>query len=234
MIAAVISGFKALVRARPERKHIWCFILITNIIQISESFGPNLFYFYQLQYKMESETFAWLLSAWAVGSVFSQTFVIPFLAIKLGLRDTIIIMLCCFFNSLDVFLETFLSQVWFLFFCWGFLQWFWDCGFTCSVSAISKLVEPSEIGKCLSLVTLFRRLVGVGATPAFNLIYQATLRTYPTTFMYVAILFFQIGLALTIYTHVDMKRKEKKYPQEEQMDQRLSINDTTKTSNLEE
>ena len=52
--------------------------------------------------------------------------------------------------------------------------------------------------------------------------------------MYVAILFFQIGLALTIYTHVDMKRKEKKYPQEEQMDQRLPINDKTKTSNLEE
>ena len=177
---------------------------------VAEKFGSVLFLFYQLQYKMESNTFGWLLSAWAIGSLFGQLFLAPFLIIKLGFKDTTIIMMGLLLNSTDVFLETFMNQVWFLFLCWGGLQIFWDCMFTCTLSAISKLAEPAETGKLLSLVGIANALVSMAAAPAFNLIYQATLKTYPAVFMYVAIAFFLIAFALTLYTHLDMRRREGK------------------------
>lgn len=121
----VASSFKALARVRPERKHILLFFLINNIAMVAEKFGSVLFLFYQLQYKMESNTFGWLLSAWAVSSLFGQLFLAPFLTLKLGFRDTTIIMMGLLLNSTDVFLETFMDQVWFLFLCWGGLQMFW-------------------------------------------------------------------------------------------------------------
>ena len=131
------------------------------------------------------------------------------LSLKVGLPDTVIIMMGLTCNSLDVFIETLVNQVWVLFVCWGVLQMFWDCMFIITLSAISKLVEPTEVGKFLCLVELANKLIGVGARPAYNLIYQATLKTYPATALYVAIAFFQIALALTIYTHFDIKKKER-------------------------
>ena len=231
VLSTVLGSFKALVKPRPERKHIWCFILINCIAMCAESFGDVLVLFYNLQYKMEIDTFGWLLSAWAIGSFFSQSFLTPFLSFKVGLSDTVIIMIGLTCNSLDVFIESLMNQVWVLFACWGVLQMFWDCMFLMTLSAISKLVKPTEAGKFLALVELFNKIIGAGARPAYNLIYEATLKTYPATSLYIAIMFFQIALALTIYTHVDMKRKEKKMVKEENPEKMLSINSTQEELN---
>jgi len=210
VLKTLMRSFIALFRPRPNRKHIWCFLGINCIAMCAEEFGGVLFMFYRLRYKIENDTFGWLLSAWAIGSFTSQTFITPLLSLKVGLPDTVIIMMGLTCNSLDVFIETLVNQVWVLFVCWGVLQMFWDCMFIITLSAISKLVEPTEVGKFLCLVELANKLIGVGARPAYNLIYQATLKTYPATALYVAIAFFQIALALTIYTHFDIKKKERR------------------------
>ena len=44
--------------------------------------------FYKRQYKIDSETFAWLGSAWGLCSFFSQLLLVPFLSFTLGIRDT--------------------------------------------------------------------------------------------------------------------------------------------------
>ena len=44
--------------------------------------------FYKRQYKINSETFAWLGSAWGLCSFFSQLLLVPFLSFTLGIRDT--------------------------------------------------------------------------------------------------------------------------------------------------
>jgi len=223
VLCTLMRSFKALIRPRPERKHIWCFLLINCIAMCAEEFGGVLFLFYRLRYKIENDTFGWLLSAWAIGSFTSQTFITPFLSLKVGLPDTIIIMMGLTCNSLDVFIETLVTQVWVLFVCWGVLQMFWDCMFLMTLSAISKLVEPTEVGKFLCLVELFNKIIGVGTRPLYSLIYQATLATYPATALYVAIGFFQLALALTIYTHFDIKKKERKIAREHNMETRLPL-----------
>ena len=43
--------------------------------------------FYKRQYKIDSETFAWLGSAWGLCSFFSQLLLVPFLSFTLGIRN---------------------------------------------------------------------------------------------------------------------------------------------------
>ena len=52
---------------------------------------------------------------------------------------------------------------------------FWDCMFTNTLSAISKLAEPSKIGKWLCRVRLANAVIGLAAAPAYSFINQATL-----------------------------------------------------------
>ena len=50
---------------------------------------------------------------------------------------------------------------------------FWDCMFTNTLSAISKLA--SKIGKWLCCVRLANAVIGLAAAPAYSFINQATL-----------------------------------------------------------
>ena len=74
-----MKAFKAVLKTRPRRKHIWCFMAINILAGLGGEFGGVLFMFYQLQYKISTGTFGWMMSAWAMGSVFSQFFLVPFL-----------------------------------------------------------------------------------------------------------------------------------------------------------
>jgi len=205
----IIETIKALVRMRPQRKHIWCLISINIIATAAGELAAVLFLFYKLQYGISTETFGWMMSAWACGTFISQLLVVPFLSVKLKLRDTTLIIMALASNALDYFLETVMNQVWFLFLSCGVLQMLWSVMFTTVLSAVSKLVEPTETGKLLTVVSLINMLVSLGAAPAYNLIYQATLKTHPAIAIYIGVLLFLIGMGLAIYTHIDMKKNRK-------------------------
>ena len=106
--------------------------------------------------------------------------------------------------------------------------------FTCALSAISKLAEPTEIGKFVSLIGLANTLIGLAGAPSYNIIYQATLSTYPATALYVALLFFVLALSLAIYTHVDMNTDKMGGPQERTEEKRLSTDSQLIPSGSEE
>ena len=209
-------------------------MLINIIATIAGGVGGITFMFYRLQYKIDTETFGWLMSTWAFGSIFSQMILVPFLSTVLGMSDTAIIVIAIMSNAIDIFLEALMDKVWFLFLSWGVLQMLWGCMFTCALSAISKLAEPTEIGKFVSLIGLANTLIGLAGAPAYNLIYQATLSTYPATALYVALLFFVLALSLAIYTHVDMNADKRGGPQERTVEKRLSTDSQLIPSGSEE
>ena len=80
---------------------------------------------------------------------------------------------------------------------------------TMALSAMSKLPEPNEVEKFLSLVSLANTIFSLGAAPAYNTIYRATVDIWPATAIYVGISLFVIDLGLAIYTHVASKRNER-------------------------
>ena len=63
LLKTVLRSFKAMVRVRPQRRNIWCFMLINIIATIAGGVGGITFMFYRLQYKIDTETFGWLMSA---------------------------------------------------------------------------------------------------------------------------------------------------------------------------
>ena len=176
-------------------------MLINIVATIAGGVGTVLFMFYRLQYKIDSETYGLLISVSGLGSFFSQMILVPFLSTGLGWRDTTIIIIAITANSIAFLFEALMTQVWFLFVSWGFLQMLWGCMFNCALSAISKLVQPTEIGKFVSLVSFASTLIGLAAAPSYNLLYKATLATSPATAIYVALVFFAVAFSLAIYTH---------------------------------
>ena len=193
-------------------------MLIHIIATIASGVGGITFMFYRLQYKIDTETYGWLIFTLAFGSFFSQMILVPFLSTVLGMSDTAIIILAITSNTIDIFIQALMDDVCFLFISWGVLQMLWGCMFSCALSAISKLAEPTEIGKFVSLIGLANTLIGLAGAPSYNIIYQATLSTYPATALYVALVFFVLALSLAIYTHLDMWRG----PQERKEERRLS------------
>jgi len=226
VLNTVIRAFKALVRRRPERKLIWCFMLINILATIGGELAGVLFLFYRLQYALQTETFGLMMSAWAGGTFFSQLFVVPALSYKLGLRDTTLLILAISSAIIDQFLETVMNQVWFLFVSWGILQMLWSCMFTMALSAMSKLAEPNEVGKFLSLVSLANTIVSLGAAPAYTSIYKATVNTWPATAIYVGIAVFGLDLGLAIYTHLASTGEERLDSKQEQQGNTRSTKST--------
>ena len=139
-------------------------MLINIIATIAGGVGGITFMFYRLQYKIDTGTFGWLMSTRAFGSFFSQMILVPFLSTVLGMSDTTITSITSI--AIDIFLEALMDKVWFLFLSWGVLQMLWGCMFTCALSAISKLAEPTEIGKFVSLIGLASTLIGLASAPA--------------------------------------------------------------------
>ena len=73
--------------------------------------GPVVFMFYKRQYKIDSETFAWLGSAWGLCAFFSQLLLVPFLSMTLGVRDTTIMIMAFASCSASLLLEVAMTQV---------------------------------------------------------------------------------------------------------------------------
>ena len=134
-------------------RHVYIFLFIIGVVTFAGTEeGPVVFMFYKRQYKINSETFAWLGSAWGLCAFFSQLLLVPFLSMTLGIKDTTIMIMAFVSCSASLLLEVAMTEVWALFFSWTALQLLWSNMDKAAVSAISKLVGAQEIGKILCLV----------------------------------------------------------------------------------
>merc|ERR1711934_363399 len=169
--------------------------------------------FYKRQYKINSETFAWLGSAWGLCAFFSQLLLVPFLSMTLGIRDTTIMILAFASCSASLLLEVAMSELWptvgALFFSWTALQLLWPNMDKAAVSAISKLVGAQEIGKILCLVQLAKALLMVAGSPFYATLYRAALVIgFPGLCRCVSVLCFIFGGALATYSRFTMTDSE--------------------------
>jgi len=206
LLQAVLSNFFTLAKKRPNRRHVYIFLVIIGLVTFSGTEeGPVVFMFYKRQYKIDSETFAWLGSAWGLCSFFSQLLLVPFLSFTLGIRDTTILILAFASNSASLLLEVAMSEEWALFFSWTALQLLWSNMDKAAISAISKIVGPQEIGKILCLVQLSKALLTVAGSPFYASLYRFALDiNFPGLCRCVSVLTFACGGALATYSRFTM------------------------------
>ena len=91
-----LSSFRTMLKKRPDNARTWVimFVLIFTLpTMISGGYSVIGFLFYRLQYKISTETYGDLISAYFITNIFSQLVVVPFLSKTLKLEDTTIIIL---------------------------------------------------------------------------------------------------------------------------------------------
>ena len=97
----------------------------------------------------------------------------------------------------------------------------WSCMSTTTLSALSKLVEAGEVGKIVALVSFGNVICGLGASPTFSAVYQATVKTWPPLAIYLGICFYIGALSLAIFAHYSLRvYKTREEQQEIQLGQR--------------
>ena len=100
-------------------------------------------------------------------------------------------------------------QVWALFIIWIVAYHLYYNIFTTTRSAVSKLVEPEEVGKIFTIIGFLESTMQLVAKPIFGLIYQATLHILPCLWILIMSGFLTLTLIISIITHVGMKRERR-------------------------
>ena len=81
--------------------------------------------------------------------------------------------------------------------------------FTTTRSAVSKLVEPEEVGKIFTIIGFLESTMQLVAKPIFGLIYQATLHILPCLWILIMAAFLTFTFAIAIGTHVGMAKERR-------------------------
>ena len=206
-----ISSFKTVFKKRPNPIRVWIvsWILIYCIFFIvGAGFDMVGFKFYRLQYKISSEVFSHLTSTFFVLSFLSQLFAVPLLSNHLSLSDTAIVILALIPACVGFLGEALFSQVWALFLIWAVCYLLYFSISATARSAMSKLVDPTEIGKIFSVLGVLESCLGFVTKPAYGLIYQASLSFYPGLWCFVSIGWLLLALVITIALHCGTKKTE--------------------------
>ena len=208
-----LSSFKTVFKKRPNKDRIWVILLILIfIIPTILNAGYNIvgFMFYRLQYKMTAEVYGHLISTWFVVNFFSQMVAVPFLSNTMKLRDTTILVLALAPAAVGFFGEAFFTDVWALFVIWSVFYLLYFNIFTTTRSAMSKLIDPTEIGKAFTVLGVLESCLALVAKPLYGFMYQASLDIFAGLWMIVSVGFLVIALVIAIILHFGMKNSEQK------------------------
>jgi len=207
-----VSGFKTIFKKRQNKDRLWIILMvivftIPNIIELGYQIVG--FMFYRLQYKITTEVFSHLNSLWFVVNFFSQMVVLPFLSKTLKFRDTTIIILGIGPALVGYFGEAFFSDVWILFVIWTLFYLLYFNVFTTTRSAMSKLLDPTEIGKAFSVLGVLESCLAPVMQPFYGFLYQISLDTFAGMWILVSNGILFIALIITVILHIGMKRNQK-------------------------
>ena len=166
------------------------------------------FKFYRLQYKISSEVFSHLTSTFFIASFLSQLLAVPFLSNYLSLPDTTIVILAIIPACAGFIGEALFTQVWILFLIWAVCYLIYFSISTTARSAISKLVDQTEIGKTFAVLGVLESCLGFVTKPAYGLIYQASLSVFPGLWCFVSVGWLLLALCITMVLHFGRKKRE--------------------------
>ena len=126
----------------------------------------------------------------------------------LKIQDTTIILLALTSTTSGVFLKTFNSSQWVLYFCNVLYSLHWSIT-TISRSCISKLISAKEIGRAFTVLAVLESVFPLLTKPFNAFLYQKTLSTFPGAFIAMAGGSYFVVFLIQLYTHCGMKSSKK-------------------------
>ena len=135
-------------------------------------------------------------------------FVVPFMTRVFKIQDTTIILLALTSTTSGVFLKTFNSSEWVLYFCNVLYSLHWSIA-TISRCCISKLISPKETGRGFTVLAVLESVLPLLTKPFNAFLYKNTLSTFPGAFIAMAGCFYFLVFLIQLYTHIGMKTSQK-------------------------
>ena len=216
-----ISSFQTVFKKRPNKDRIWIILMVLVFIIptiLNAGYGIVGFMFYRLQYKISTEMYGHLISMWFAVKFFSQMVVLPFLSKTLKFRDTTIMILGLAPALLGFFGEAFFSDIWALFVIWSVFYLLYFNIFTTTRSAMSKLMDPAQIGKAFSLLGVLEACLALVAKPFYGLLYQASLDIFAGMWILISNGILLVALIIAIALHFGMKRSQEEIERDNKME----------------
>ena len=101
--------------------------------------------------------------------------------------------------------EAFYDQLWLPFLNRSVFYILWANLFTTTRSAMSKMLDPSEVGKAFSFLGVLESGLSLIIRPIFGLLYRETVDIFPGTWVLVSTGLLTIALGLIVVVHVGTK-----------------------------
>ncbi len=80
------------------------------------------------------------------------------------------------------------------------------CIYCTTRSLVTRCVSDDEIGKCFSAIAVFSSLVPLVSSPAFRLLYNATLSSFPAAFLWMCACVMLLPAANNVYLFTQRSR----------------------------
>ena len=204
----MMSSFKTVQRKRQNNDQKWILLLISIFsINAMVTNGARIcaFMFYRLQYNATGIDYGNMASVYFITSGFGQVVIIPLLTKKYKWRDTSILIWAFVPACIAWTAEAFYDQLWLPFLNRSVFYILWANLFTTTRSAMSKMLDPSEVGKAFSFLGVLESGLSLIIRPIFGLLYRETVDIFPGTWVLVSTGLLTIALGLIVVVHVGTK-----------------------------
>ncbi|XP_066246601.1 probable peptidoglycan muropeptide transporter SLC46 [Euwallacea similis] len=204
-----INTAKTLTKSRPKKKQTVLLLLIAIMaVYVFQRDERNMMYLYcQL-------VFNWTLQQYSNFRIFQSTLQdvgllvsVPVMSRLLGWRDSIIIMLGAMAHSVARIFYSVAAAPW-VFYIGGAFAAFGPIVAPVVRSMVSKMVEPSEKGKVLSVLAVADNAIPIISGVLYSQLYNATIHTHPEGIYYLTMASQVLVFLFALYIHFATNRRD--------------------------
>ena len=205
MMEMTLSSIRTVVKKRKHNNHTWI-ILLTVVFAINSAVLQGArtcaFMFFRLQYNVTAIEYGNLATTYFITSSITQLFIVRLLVEKFKLRDTTILIMAFTPAIIAWTSEAFTSQIWILYLNRALFYPLWANLSSTSRSLMSKMMEPTEVGKAFSLLGLIESVMGLIFKPLYGMLYRATVESFAGAWVLVSTASLLVGLLLILPIHI--------------------------------
>ena len=155
-------------------------------------------------------------------TVLGTLVLMPLLSLKCKIHDALLQTIFVSMECLALLLFAFSNQVWQVYLTNGIIELIGSCKWALLRTLTSKSVQPNEIGKMFSFFAILGSLIPLASNPAYRLLYNATLDTFPPGVLVMAGGVMFLGVILNVILYLQRWRIDTYKPQGEENEERAT------------
>ncbi|TRY72725.1 hypothetical protein TCAL_00269 [Tigriopus californicus] len=200
----VKKGSSALTRLRKHNARVYIILLLLVFQFMSFTHSANgtngyLFLRRSLGWTLEDYT-RYSIAKGAIG-IFSQFVLVPFLSVRIRIRDASISFYDMFASAINCLIVAYATEGWMIY-AGAMINCLDFTSYSILRSMVTKVAEPHETGALFGVFGSLQSLMPMIATPIFGMLYRGTVADFPQFYLFLVAGFFLLNsIALLFLRH---------------------------------